>query len=126
MVRPILEMKYRMGLFENPYVDLEKFKAVTASSQMHQTAHDAAVQTAVLLRNQGNLLPLKKTVGSVALIGPMVDSQVDIQGGWSLHSTPSDAITIASGLKEKLPNAKLLITKGVEIERGQPSIFEKC
>jgi beta-glucosidase len=124
MVRPILEMKYRLGLFTNPYVDMEKFKRETASDEQRAGALHAAEETAVLLRNEGHLLPLAKSVKTVALIGPLVDSQVDTIGSWSLHATYSDTITIAQGLREKLPDAKLLISKGVEISRPTHSIFE--
>jgi len=124
-VRPILEMKYRLGLFTNPYVDLDRFRAEQVSQAQRESARHAAEQTAVLLKNEGALLPLAKSVKSVALIGPLADSSVDTLGSWSLHSNPADTITIARGLRDKLPGVQLLVTKGVEIARGQPSVFDK-
>lgn len=124
MAKPILEMKYRLGLFTNPYVDLDKFKRETASADQRASALHAAEETAVLLRNEGHVLPLAKSAKTIALIGPLVDSQVDTIGSWSLHATYSDTVTIAQGLREKLPNAKLLVSKGVEIVRPTHSIFE--
>lgn len=125
VVQPILEMKYRLGLFTNPYVSLEKYKAETVSPSQREAARRAAEQSAVLLRNQKSLLPLSTATKTIALIGPLADSAVDTLGSWSLHANPADTVTIAQGLRNKLPNAKLLITKGVEITRGQPSIFDE-
>jgi beta-glucosidase len=123
-VRPILVLKYRMGLFANPYVDLAKFRRETLSPQQRAGAKHAAEETAVLLKNDGGLLPLAKSVKTIALIGPLADSQVDTLGSWSLHATPADTVTIAEGLREKLPQATLLVDKGVEIVRPTASIFD--
>jgi len=126
MVRPILEMKYRLGLFTNPYVDLEHMKAVTVSAGQREAARQTAEKTAVLLRNEGKVLPLRKDMRSLAVIGPMADSQVDTLGSWAIHADRKDAITIAQGLREKLPGTQVLVTKGVEIERpGPASIFDE-
>lgn len=125
MVRPILEMKYRLGLFDNPYVDEAAAAREYNSPEQRAAARSTAQECAVLLRNEGNLLPISKTVHSIALIGPLADSQADTLGGWSLNGDPTQAITIAAGLKAKLPEAEIKVTKGVEIERLQPSIFDK-
>lgn len=126
MVRPILEMKYRLGLFTNPFIDLAHMQQVTVSPQEREAARQTAEKTAVLLRNEGNVLPLRKDLRSLAVIGPLADSQVDILGSWSIHANRSDAITIAQGLREKLPNTQVSVTKGVEIERpAPPSIFDE-
>jgi beta-glucosidase len=126
MVRPILEMKYRLGLFTNPYVDVARAKQITLSPEEREAARQTAEKTAVLLRNEGNVLPLKKNIRSLAVIGPLADSQVDTLGSWSIHANRQDTITIAQGLREKLPDSEILVTKGVEIERPEPaSIFDK-
>jgi beta-glucosidase len=125
LVRPILEMKYRLGLFTNPYVDLATYKAETLSTQQRDSARHAAEETAVLLRNEGNVLPLAKSLKTIALIGPLADSQSDTLGSWSLHADPADTVTIAQGLREKLPNVHWLVTKGVEILRPTSSIFDE-
>ena len=126
MVRPILEMKYRLGLFTNPYVDINRMQQVTLSAQEREAAEKTAEKTAILLRNEGNVLPLRKDIRSLAVIGPMADSQVDTLGSWAIHANRQDAITIAQGLREKLPNTQVAVTKGVEIERpAPPSIFDE-
>jgi len=124
LVRPILELKYRLGLFSNPYVDLQKFHAETLSDQQREGARSTAEQTAVLLKNDGGVLPLAKSAKTVALIGPLADGKVDTLGSWSLHAVPEDTVTIAEGLRKKLPDVTLLARKGVEIVRPTASIFD--
>ena len=124
LARPILEMKYELGLFTNPYVDMDNFKKETLSAEQRASAEHAAEETAILFRNEGHVLPLAKSEKTIALIGPLADSQVDTIGSWSLHATPTDTVTIAQGLREKLPNVKWLVTKGVEIKRFNASIFD--
>jgi beta-glucosidase len=125
-VRSILLAKYKLGLFKNPYVPLERSQRELVSDEQRSTARAIATRTAVLLRNQNSLLPLKKNLHSIALIGPLIDSQPDIMGSWSLGAHPQDTVTVEEGLKRYLASSgtKLLATKGVEIERQQPSIFD--
>lgn len=125
MVRPILEMKYRLGLFNNAQIDLNAMKAETGTQAAHALSQKAAEQSAILLRNEGGLLPLKKSVGSIALIGPLADAQMDTKGSWSQHGDPAEVITVARGLREKLPNAKITVTTGVEIKRFNASVFDE-
>ena len=106
MVRPILEMKYRLGLFETPYVDMEKFRRETLSAEQRDAVRKAAEQTAVLLKNEGHALPLKESVRSVALLGPLADSPLDTMGSWAIHGDRHDTVTIAQGMREALPGAR--------------------
>jgi beta-glucosidase len=124
-VRDILMVKYRLGLFAHPYVPVEKWKVEIGSAAQRESARVAAERSAVLLRNQGGLLPLKKGVASVAVIGPLADSKQDTMGSWSLAGHPEDAVTVLEGLKKKFGSATTInYAKGVEIERVQPSIFD--
>ena len=123
-VRPLLAAKYRLGLFTNPYVDLAHFHAVTGSPQARAAVREAAEQTAVLLRNESHALPLAKSLRSVAVIGPLADSKIDTLGSWSIHGDRDNVVTVAEGIREKLPSAQVSVTTGVEIERSTPSIFD--
>ena len=125
MVRPILAAKYRLGLFSNPYVDLNRFKQVTGAPEQRVAAEKAAEQTAVLLRNQGKVLPLRKDLRSIAVIGPLADSKLDTLGSWAIHGDRENVVTIAQGIREKLPRAEVKVSVGVEIERGAPTIFDE-
>lgn len=124
-VRPILAMKYRLGLFTHPYADLDRYKQVTGSPEGRAGVREAAAQTAVLLRNEGHALPLRKDVRSVAVIGPLADSKLDTLGSWAIHGDREHVVTVAQGIREKLPNATVSVTTGVEIERGSPTIFDE-
>jgi beta-glucosidase len=71
------------------------------------------------------LLPLSKSVTSIAVIGPLADSKADITGSWSLATHPADAVTVLEGIRKRFPSGTTINwAKGVEIERVQPSIFD--
>ena len=124
-VRDILLVKYRLGLFANPYVSLDRAHAELGSAAQREAARTAAERSAVLLRDEDGLLPFKKTIGSIAVIGPLADSKPDIMGSWSLAGHAEDAVTVFEGLRKKLgPSVKINYAKGVEIDRVQPSIFD--
>ena len=124
-VRPILDMKYRLGLFADPYVSLEHMQQTLSAPEFHTASREAAERSAVLLRNSTELLPLQRSVKKLAVIGPLADSKPDTLGSWSLASHPDETITVLEGIRRKLGSGtEILSTKGVEIERVQPSIFD--
>lgn len=124
-VRRILTMKYRLGLFRNPYAPLSRAETELVTSAQREAARTAAERSAVLLRNDGGILPLSKSIASIAVIGPLADSKPDIMGSWSLAGHPEDSVTVLEGIRNRFgASAKISWTKGVEIERGQPSIFD--
>ncbi|HEY0161472.1 MAG TPA: beta-glucosidase BglX [Edaphobacter sp.] len=125
-VRRILLAKYNLGLFQHPYVALERSKKELVSPEQRAASREIATRTAVLLRNDDHLLPLKRDLKSIAVIGPLVDSKPDIMGSWSLGAHPDDTVTVIEGIQRHFAasGTKVLSTKGVEIERGQASIFD--
>jgi beta-glucosidase len=128
MVRPILVAKYRLGLFEKPYADEALARQVIGSAEQRTVARRAAAASAVLLRNEGALLPLKKeSARTVAVIGPLGDSKRDLLTMWSgFDLDPSSTVTITEGLRNKLGNsAKVTFAQGVEIRKTYPSMFDK-
>ena len=124
--RPILEMKVRLGLFEHPYVDEARSQRVLATPEHRAAARLAAERSAVLLRNEGGLLPLKKSAyTNIAVIGPLADSQLDTLGSWAFQQDLKETVTVLSGLRDKLgPQAKLTYTPGVQIYRKFRSFFD--
>lgn len=124
LVRPILEAKVRMGLFENPYVDETLLEKVIARPDHRQEARKAALRSMVLLRNEGHLLPLKKDQKSVAVIGPLGDSMEATEGSWMVFGHTPAAVTVLQGIKAKLPGAKVEFAPGPEIYRDIPSWFD--
>lgn len=126
-VRPILATKVQMGLFEHPYVDEAKARDVAAQAPAYQTeARVAAEKSAVLLRNEGNLLPLKPSAyRHIALIGPLADSRQDTLGPWVFAHDLNDTVTVAQGLRARLAaDVTLDVAPGVQIRRTTPSPFE--
>lgn len=124
-VRPLLAMKYRLGLFTKPYVSLDYYKQVTGSAEARAGVREAAEKSAVLLRNEGGALPLRASLKSVAVIGPLADSKLDTLGSWAIHGDRENVVTVAQGIREKLPQAQVSVTTGVEIERGSSTIFDE-
>jgi beta-glucosidase len=122
-VRPILAVKFQMGLFEHPYAELSKVDRVMKDPAARVFARIAAQRSMVLLRNENHTLPLKKDISSVALIGPLANAPIDLNGGWGIPGqTP--AVTIEEGLRQKLPNAKIAYERGGEIRRTIKSFFD--
>jgi beta-glucosidase len=124
-VRLILEAKYKLGLFTNPYTAPERSAREVVSSEQRHEARIAAQRSAVLLRNEANTLPLNKTMRSIAVIGALADSKPDTMGSWSLGGKPDDTITVLAGVRAKVGGSmRVRYAKGVEIERGNASIFD--
>jgi beta-glucosidase len=124
--RPILEMKIRLGLFEHPYNDEVRSQEILATPEHREAARLAAERTSVLLRNEGNLLPLSKSgYTNVAVIGPLANSQMDILGPWIFQYDLNETVAVLSGLRNKLgAQTKLSYAPGVQINRKFPSFFD--
>ena len=73
-VRRVLEAKFKLGLFEKPYVDTQRIPEVFASQEAKSTSRLLAAESITLLKNEGNILPLRKSLNSIAVIGPIADS----------------------------------------------------
>ncbi len=119
LVRPLLEAKIKLGLFENPYADETKSKSVFDDPTHRQAAKDAAVRSAVLLKNEGGLLPLGKSVNKkIAVIGPFADSRQEPLGSWTFEMDLNQTSTILDGLRKKLGgDAAVEFAPGVQIRR---------
>ncbi|HVE55747.1 MAG TPA: beta-glucosidase BglX [Pyrinomonadaceae bacterium] len=126
MVLPLLEAKYKLGLFENPYVDQTKVDAILGDPNHRDAAQSAAESAAVLLKNQNNILPLDKNSNQkLAVIGPLADSKRDTLGSWVFQQNTDETVTILEGIKSKLgTKARVEYTEGVQIRRKFPSFFD--
>ncbi len=104
-VRRILRIKFRLGLFDHPYVDQTKAAdpASFVTPEDRKAARSAAARSTVLLKNDGNLLPLD-TTKKTALIGPLGDSQHDMLGPWWGVGRDADAVSLLTGMKAQNPN----------------------
>lgn len=124
LVRPILTIKFEMGLFEKPYVDESLLAKVIALPEHRAVSRWAAQRSMVLLRNEGALLPLSKDVRKVAVIGPLADSKQATEGSWMVFGHVPAAVTVLEGIRAKLPDAEITYAPGPEIRRDIPSWFE--
>ena len=106
-VLPVLEAKYRLGLFEHPYVDESKVEPTLNRPQGRELERRIAARSMVLLKNENNTLPLRKGLKKIAVIGALADSTNDIEGGWTVEglfggASKSHPVTELAGLRNKL------------------------
>lgn len=112
-VRRVLELKFRLGLFEHPYADPALAERVVHSKDHQLLALRAAREGIVLLKNENNLLPLKKGLKSIAVIGPNADSVSNLFGDYTPSVVPQSVNTILNAIKAKVsPAAHLVYAKG--------------
>lgn len=115
--RRILEAKYKLGLFTDPYryIDIKRAKKFIYTPQHRADARAIAAETFVLLKNQGGLLPLRKT-GKIALIGPLADTKANMPGTWSVAAAFDKYRSLREAMIGAVGNkARILYAKGSNI-----------
>jgi len=122
-VRRILRIKIILGLFESPYADPKKAEAAILRPEYLETAREIATQSMVLLKNQGNLLPINTTeVKRIALIGPLADDHHEILGTWHRIGRDEDTESVLDGLRQVLPEGiELTYTQGCDLTGDRPT-----
>jgi beta-glucosidase len=125
-VRRILRIKFRLGLFDKPYADEARERAAIFSSANIAAARELAARSFVLLKNDRNVLPLSKTVRSIALIGPLADSQKDMLGSWNGDGVSEDAVTLLKGIRSKVPQTKVNYAKGCDVGCENADDFDEA
>ncbi|MCI3938649.1 beta-glucosidase BglX [Chryseobacterium aahli] len=114
----ILEAKYDLGLFDNPYKhgDVKLAAKEVYNMENRNIARSAAAQSMVLMKNENQVLPLKKS-GTVAVIGPLVNNSMNMPGTWSVASKHANAINLMQGLQANYgKDVKFLSAKGANID----------
>ncbi|EAO5819026.1 beta-glucosidase BglX [Salmonella enterica] len=118
--RHVLNVKYDMGLFNDPYSHLGPKESdpvdTNAESRLHRKeAREVARESVVLLKNRLETLPLKKS-GTIAVVGPLADSQRDVMGSWSAAGVANQSVTVLAGIQNAVGDgAKILYAKGAKI-----------
>ncbi|MEO1011098.1 MAG: beta-glucosidase BglX [Bacteroidota bacterium] len=114
--RRILEAKHKLGLFKDPYryIDPQRPEVDILGAENRRTARDAAAKSFVLLKNHGQVLPLKKE-DKIALIGPLANNKNNMLGTWAPTGNPQLSIPILEGFKNVAPNASISYAKGANI-----------
>ncbi|MGV8915806.1 MAG: beta-glucosidase BglX [Kaistella sp.] len=117
----ILEAKYDLGLFENPYKygDPAWAKKEVGSAANKTIARNVAAQSMVLMKNENQLLPLKKK-GTVAVIGPLVNNKENMTGTWSVAADQKASVTLMKGLQDNFgKDVKFFSAKGANIDYSE-------
>jgi len=122
-VKRVLRLKFRLGLFENSQTDESLPGQYWLKPEHRQLARKVATESLVLLQNRGNLLPLSKKVKKVALIGPLGDAPDDQLGTWRGEGQAKDTLTLLTGLRQELPQARVEYLKGCSADgKGKAQI----
>ena len=115
--RRVLEAKYKLGLFDDPYryLNTERAKTDVLTTENLKTAQEIATRSIVLLKNDNHILPLKKS-GTIAVIGPLGNSGKDVKGSWSFGGGQGKVFSVADGLKNiGGSSVNVLYAKGSEL-----------
>ncbi len=125
-VRRILKLKFELGLFDDPYkyCDLEREKAVVNSKENHDVVLDMAKKSIVLLKNEGQLLPLKKEGQKIALIGALASDKNSPLGSWRLAAADNSAISVLEGMQQ-YPGNELKYAKGADVTVGETAFISE-
>ncbi len=113
----VLEAKYKLGLFDDPYRYLNESRPgkEILTAQNRQTARETAARSLVLLKNERQTLPLKKS-GTIALIGPLADNHAEMLGTWAVSGDKTKSVSIQEGLKNVAGSGvQILFAKGANI-----------
>ncbi len=124
-VKRILKVKFELGLFENPYkyCDEAHEKNVTGSKKIHDAVLDIAKKSIVLLKNDNQLLPLKKQGQRIAVIGALADDKTSPLGSWRIGADDNTAVSFLEGMKAYTGNT-IVYSKGATLVTGE-TLFAK-
>ncbi|WP_442265888.1 beta-glucosidase BglX [Tenacibaculum sp. ZS6-P6] len=124
--RRILTVKFELGLFDDPYkyCDPENEKNNIGNKEHHDAVLDVAKKSIVLLKNENNLLPLKKQGQKIALIGPLADEKNSPLGSWRLGSDDNTAVSVLEGMQKYKGNT-LLFEKGLNLTEEKTSFTQQ-
>lgn len=127
-VRRVLRIKYRLGLFDDPYKYSDSLREVqTLLNQEHrQAARKVARESMVLLKNENNMLPLSKDIKSIAVIGPFADDTDNALGNWRAQAIAGSAVSLLSGVKEAVSaKTKVTYSKGCDLVISERTFFNE-
>ena len=125
-VSRILKVKYELGLFDDPYkyLDNERENNVTGSKEILDATLEVAKHSIVLLKNEGDILPLKKNGQKIALIGPLADDKNSPLGNWRIAAENNSAVSVLEAMKEYKGN-RLSHAMGVKLVNKVPEGFHE-
>ncbi|MEE9460183.1 MAG: glycoside hydrolase family 3 C-terminal domain-containing protein [Bacteroidales bacterium] len=126
-VRRILEMKYRLGLFDNPFVDPQRAAEISHTEKSQKLALQAAQEGIVLLKNEDRILPLSNKIKSIAVIGPNADDEKNQLGDYTSRVVLQDIVTVLDGISNKLgEDVKISYVKGCNVKGDDLNEIDKA
>ncbi|TXE09948.1 beta-glucosidase BglX [Seonamhaeicola algicola] len=119
-VARILRVKFELGLFDDPYkyCDLKREKEITGNEEIHNAVLEVAKKSIVLLKNENDMLPLKKDGQNIAVIGALANDKTSPLGSWRIGADDGTAISVLEGLKQYKGN-QITYAKGADLITGQ-------
>ncbi len=120
-VRRVLQLKQRLGLFENPYRRRALGASAEELAERRQLARSVATRSLVLLKNSGDVLPLPTSVRRLLLCGPLADAAAEMRGPWYAAGAADSCISVLAGLKAASPSRQIDFVTGVGIDDEETS-----
>jgi beta-glucosidase len=116
-VRRVLRIKLRAGLFEHPYADEARERTTLHKAEFRAAAREIAARAVVLLKNDGNILPLSPTVARLAVIGPLADDRRSTIGNWTGDGRLDDVVTVLAGVRNAVSRqTQVAYARGAALE----------
>lgn len=127
-VRRVLELKFKLGLFDDPYrySDTLREKSIIRSTKNLEVARDVARKSIVLLKNKNNLLPFRKDLKKVAVIGPLANNAEEMNGSWAFFGEPNHPVTLLEGLKKAMPQTNFTYASGCNLFDSKTDGFNEA
>ncbi|MDA9028717.1 beta-glucosidase BglX [Flavobacteriaceae bacterium] len=124
--RRILRVKFELGLFDDPYkyCDEQREKEVIGQHAFHEASLDIAKKSIVLLKNENQLLPLKKQGQKIALIGALASDKTSPLGSWRIAAKDNTAVSVLEGMQAYAGN-QLTYAKGADVSLGQTKFIDE-
>ncbi|MGQ0713814.1 MAG: glycoside hydrolase family 3 N-terminal domain-containing protein [Gemmatimonadaceae bacterium] len=127
-VRRVLRAKYELGLFQDPYrySDTARERRTLLAAEHRAAARDLARKSIVLLKNEPRVLPLAKSLGSVAVIGALATDGRSSMGNWAAAGRAEETVTILDGIRHAMPNARVTHAQGADVVTEDTSGFAEA
>jgi len=125
-VSRILRVKFLLGLFEKSYVDTDRVEGIIGCKKHRQISREIAREAIILFKNENNILPLKKDMKSIAVIGPNAHNIYNQLGDYTAPQYPKDIVTVLDGIKKKIAqNTIIHYARGYRIkDNSKEGFFE--
>jgi beta-glucosidase len=120
-VRRVLRLKERLGLFDDPYRRGSRTESAAALEHCRQLSRSVAARAIVMLKNEGETLPLRGTLRRLCVIGPLADAAAEMGGCWAAAGKVEDRVTVLAGLRHALPGTEIVHAAGVQLAGGDGS-----